>query len=100
MAREPRTVSKTNDVVAASDAFVSIIFVDTRGFTRWAEAIEVFNRLNEFIRGFLDLINANFPSDFVKPLGDGAMIVRSVQRDMASGDLRRLLTDVLERISR
>jgi len=57
-----------------------IIFVDVRGFTRFAEKNEIFANLEFFVSGFLGLLTAAFPATlhFFKPLGDGALIVRPV----------------------
>ena len=58
------------------DTEAVVIFTDIRGFTRWAENTEVFANLDTFVARFIALVHKWFPkAAFVKPLGDGAMIV-------------------------
>ncbi|MGE3820590.1 MAG: NUDIX domain-containing protein [Isosphaeraceae bacterium] len=59
-----------------------IVFTDVRGFTKWADSIEVFAHLNQFINEYLAILREEFPEPaFIKGLGDGAMIVEELSAD-------------------
>lgn len=72
------------------DVEALILFMDIRGFTRWSSDTEVFAHLDEFVGSFMDLVRELFRDDFVKCLGDGAMIVRRLD-----GDAPRTVGEVL-----
>jgi len=55
-----------------------IIFTDIRGFTKWSGDIEAFQHIDKFINDYFKIVNDNFSSEYIKKLGDGAMIVREV----------------------
>jgi class 3 adenylate cyclase/isopentenyldiphosphate isomerase len=78
-----------------------VMFVDIRGFTRFAEKNEIFANLQDFVSGFLDLLSESFPSgeNFFKPLGDGALIVRPAGAVSPTRQLASLLK-LIERVNR
>jgi len=55
-----------------------IIFTDIRGFTKWSGDIEAFQHIDKFINDYFKIVKGNFSSEYIKKLGDGAMIVREV----------------------
>ncbi|SEP63226.1 hypothetical protein SAMN05216188_10116 [Lentzea xinjiangensis] len=77
----------------AEDMTVLAIFVDVRGFTKWSEANEVFINLDSFVEGFFNVLRRRFrfPEFQLKPLGDGALLVRQIPDDLSSKDVTRLL---------
>lgn len=58
-----------------------IIFTDIRGFTKWSGDIEAFQHIDKFIKDYLGIIKSNFSDEVIKPLGDGAMIIKEVLLD-------------------
>jgi class 3 adenylate cyclase/isopentenyldiphosphate isomerase len=81
---------------------VVALFVDVRGFTKWSEANEVFANLDAFIKGFLEILSRRFPSSAysIKPLGDGAMIVREFDESPSLAQTQQLLRSLLTSIRR
>jgi class 3 adenylate cyclase/ADP-ribose pyrophosphatase YjhB (NUDIX family) len=79
-----------------------VIFTDVRGFTRWAEANEVFVNLDRFVSGFLQILRQRFPEPRyeLKPLGDGALLVSRLDEELRHRDVTRLLAEVLGTIDR
>jgi class 3 adenylate cyclase len=77
-------------------------FVDVRGFTRWAEANEVFINLQHFVQGFLGILQRRFPEPEyrVKPLGDGALLVAEIPEDLRPRDVTAALARLLATIHR
>ena len=63
------------------DVKALVIFVDIRGFTGWSDTPEVFSNLGMFVNGFNRIIRSRFEKDssLIKPLGDGAMIVKELR---------------------
>ena len=55
-----------------------IIFVDVRGFTTWAEKVEVFPFIDEFGQSFQNILKEEFPDFFQKNLGDGALLIKEL----------------------
>jgi class 3 adenylate cyclase len=85
------------------DTTALILFVDARGFTRWADSPEVFARLNQFASAFYATLGRAFPKEdgfFFKGLGDGAMMVLPIRSEMTAKAEAALITDVLRRIRR
>jgi len=81
------------------DATTLVVFSDIRGFTSWARDTEVFALLNEFVDSFLTLMRRRFPlPDFIKGLGDGAMIVREIEQTTSAKDYAKLLAETLATI--
>lgn len=85
---------------ASVDALV--IFVDARGFTSWAQRVDVFAFIDEFGQSLHDLLRDCFPppAHFMKGLGDGAMIVREISEVTDIRLLRKLLLDTLKAIDK
>jgi class 3 adenylate cyclase len=79
-----------------------IIFVDVRGFTAWSESINVFHELDRFVTHFYTLIAQSFPSDsgkpYIKPLGDGAMIVFPFEDNTQVTTFNAKLSEILKAI--
>lgn len=98
--KTPHTQASTTYSAPSSpnEAEALILFVDIRGFTKWSEANEVFAQLPNFVGPFLNLIRSQFSDPhFVKPLGDGAMIVKTFNKGSIA--ISKLLKDVLDRIA-
>jgi class 3 adenylate cyclase/isopentenyldiphosphate isomerase len=81
------------------DVNALVLFTDARGFTTWANNPEVFARLDQFSALFTRTLLKAFPKGqfFVKGLGDGAMIVRELDREVETVPL---LQDTLKRIQK
>src|SRR5882672_2706368 len=75
-----------------------IIFVDIRGFTRWSSHTEVSRHLGKFLRGFYVTLKEAFPKAFMKPLGDGAMIVELIHVPDSVEDTMALCQEILGKI--
>lgn len=71
-----------------------VIFVDIRGFTEWSEDTDVNSFLSALVTKFYSLLEKQFSADFVKMLGDGAMIIKDCQPSEAS----KLIKDIVQRI--
>ena len=74
-----------------------IIFTDIRGFTKWSGDTEAFLHIDKFINDYFQILNDNFSSEYIKKLGDGAMIVREVKpnhespyNDILKEDLQKI----------
>jgi class 3 adenylate cyclase/isopentenyldiphosphate isomerase len=85
----------------AEDLAVMAIFTDIRGFTKWSEANEVFINLDRFITGFRAILQRRFPqSEYdIKPLGDGALLIRRAPENPPIADVTRLLQGTLRTIT-
>ncbi len=79
------------------DTDALVLFTDIRGFTTWADTPEVFASLGQFISRFLEIIHKHFPKPtyFAKGLGDGAMVIRLLNRPMDSQAAVDLLAETL-----
>ncbi|MBB5130995.1 class 3 adenylate cyclase/ADP-ribose pyrophosphatase YjhB (NUDIX family) [Thermocatellispora tengchongensis] len=86
----------------AEDTSAVVIFVDVRGFTKWAEANEVFINLDSFISGFLAILRRRFVdgSYHLKPLGDGALLVQELPADQSQREVTALLARILATVGR
>ena len=84
------------------DITALVMFTDVRGFTKWAEANEVFANLDHFVTGFLQILRKRFPEPRyeLKPLGDGALIVSALPESLGQREVTSLLSDVLAMIGR
>ncbi|WP_156326126.1 NUDIX domain-containing protein [Nonomuraea sp. SBT364] len=84
----------------AEDISAVVIFVDVRGFTRWAEANEVFINLHDFVGGFLAILRKRFPEYHLKPLGDGALLVLELPESQTQREVTALLSRLLATVGR
>ncbi len=84
------------------DMTALVVFTDVRGFTKWAEANEVFANLDHFVTGFLQILRQRFPQPRyeLKPLGDGALVVSELPEQLKVREVTSLLSDVLTTIRR
>ncbi|MCX6089995.1 MAG: NUDIX domain-containing protein [Candidatus Atribacteria bacterium] len=86
------------------DTEVTAIFVDIRGFTKWAENIETFPHIEVFIKEFYSILK-NYFADinnnpaYFKPLGDGALIVHEMQSPPSISEADKVLTLILYKIN-
>ncbi|BAQ49586.1 adenylate/guanylate cyclase domain-containing protein [Methylobacterium aquaticum] len=55
-----------------------IVFVDIRGFSQWSREIESHESTLSLIQQFQYIIKKNFKWPYLKPLGDGAMLVKEI----------------------
>lgn len=91
--------NKTMNRTSTVDALV--IFVDARGFTSWAQKVEVFAFIDEFGKMLNRLLHDSFNQDnscYIKGLGDGAMIVKELPEISDASRLKKLLLDTLKTI--
>lgn len=97
--RHAPAVRRASDI--AQDLSAIVAFVDVRGFTRWAEANEVFINLDRFVKGFFEILDERFSGELYdrKPLGDGAMLLRAIPDDLDEQQVQQLLADVLGAIN-
>lgn len=77
---------------------VIVLFADIRGFTRWSEGIEAFQYIDGFIGKFYKILDEHFPDTYLKKLGDGAMIVKKIERDVTSDLVVGILAENLDKI--
>src|SRR5947209_3334713 len=84
------------------DTNALVLFTDARGFTSWANNPEVFSRLDRFADAFNRALRDVFPEReyYLKGLGDGAMIVRELDRDPGAVAPTNLLKETLRLIGR
>jgi class 3 adenylate cyclase len=75
------------------------IFVDVRGFTAWAENVDVFPFFDAFMNDWHTELRKTFKGSFIKNLGDGAMIVSEINKKTTSVFLRDLLLRYLKKIN-
>lgn len=75
-----------------------IIFVDIRGFSAWCEHVNVFQILEEFLGTCYGQLTTVFEKSYIKPLGDGAMIIQECDTPKSETDLAVLLDGVLGKI--
>ena len=80
------------------DTHAIVLFADIRGFTRWSEGIEAFQYIDKFISDFYKILDEHFPGTYLKKLGDGAMIVEQIERDVTSESLVAILEENLDKI--
>jgi class 3 adenylate cyclase/isopentenyldiphosphate isomerase len=80
-------------------ASIVVLFVDIRGFTDWAERVDVFLFLDRFGHDFHAMIEREFKDFTVKFLGDGAMIVKESALTATTGNLRSTLQRLLRKIA-
>lgn len=83
------------------DTDAIIIFMDIRGFTKWAEGIEAFQNITKFINKFYAIIEQHLDdgSTHLKKLGDGAMLVKLVEKDLSEDVVQNMLSDILKRVN-
>ncbi|MCL2065566.1 MAG: NUDIX domain-containing protein [Candidatus Cloacimonetes bacterium] len=67
-------MSETNMV----DVVALIIFVDVRGFSGWAERVEIFPIIGEFGKSYQNILQDEFSSFTKKNLGDGALLIKEL----------------------
>jgi len=72
-----------------------VIFVDARGFTSWAEKAEAFPLIGRFGIELQRLIADVFKDNYVKNLGDGAMIIEEITQETTEKFLKGLLSRTL-----
>ena len=61
---------------------VVVLFTDSRGFTRWSEGIEAFHYIDDFINTFYKILSAHFSDTCLKKLGDGAMMITVIEKEV------------------
>ncbi len=71
-----------------------IIFVDVRGFTSWAENVDVFPYLDIFSEKFYKILREVFEKHNIKTLGDGALIINELPE--LSGSDRKFLQNLIK----
>jgi ADP-ribose pyrophosphatase YjhB (NUDIX family) len=76
-----------------------VVFVDIRGFTTWSTANEVFEHSPDLIEAFYLILKRNFPKYWMKPLGDGAMLVRE-QTLTSKEAISRTLAEIIQGIQK
>ena len=82
-----------------NDTNALIVFVDMRGFTSWAEKVDNFNFIGEFIKEWNALLKNSFSDGYaIKYLGDGAMLLKKIGKDTNEAFLQTLLSDTLAKI--
>src|SRR6266540_4214771 len=96
------SIDASEDCRMTRDMTALVIFTDVRGFTKWAEANEVFANLDHFVTGFLRILRQRFPEPRyeLKPLGDGALLVSELSEQLKLREVTSLLSDVLMTIGR
>ena len=79
-----------------------IIFVDVRGFTSWAENVDVFPFLDEFSSKFYDILHTIFNNFTIKTLGDGAMLVTELtdNENKDNSFLQKKIKETLKQIAK
>ncbi len=79
-----------------------VIFVDARGFTSWAQKVEVFAFIDEFGKSLYNLLRECFSQEtyYIKGLGDGAMIIKEISEITDVVSLKKLLLDTLKSIDK
>jgi class 3 adenylate cyclase/isopentenyldiphosphate isomerase len=87
------------DVMGIIEA--EVIFVDVRGFTTWAEKVDVFPFLDEFSSKFYEILRSVFAISIIKTLGDGAMIVTELGENPSNDDkfLQNKIKETLKSIA-
>jgi len=84
-----------------NDIKALIVFVDIRGFTAWSENVGNAAILDEFVENWYRILHINFrESQFIKPLGDGAMIIQEMPGKTTSQLLKTILTDTLRKVKK
>lgn len=68
-----------------------VVFVDARGFTSWAEKTDIFAFIDVFGKDLQDLIADVWHGWTVKHLGDGAMLIRQISKDIAEAETTETL---------
>ncbi|GAB6163741.1 hypothetical protein JCM12298_29010 [Desulfothermus naphthae] len=78
-----------------------IIFVDVRGFTSWAEKVDVFPYLNIFTDKFYQILNEVFKDYTIKTLGDGALLIKKLpESESIDLNLQKLIKEIIKKIDR
>lgn len=72
--------------------------MDIRNFSLWSERINVFQLLEEFMRTCYDHVTRIFAGAYVKPLGDGAMIIQQCAIPQTKEEIAILLHDALDKM--
>ena len=84
-----------------NDLKALIVFVDIRGFTAWSANVDNAAILDQFVEGWYKILKINFTKKYkIKPLGDGAMIVKEIPEKTTSTLLKTLLSETLKKIYR
>jgi class 3 adenylate cyclase/ADP-ribose pyrophosphatase YjhB (NUDIX family) len=83
----------TNDINAL------IVFVDIRGFTEWSGKIDNSPFLDDFVNNWYGILKTHFKGSFVKPLGDGALIIQNIEERTTQKVLHKCLLEYLEKIN-
>lgn len=76
-----------------------VIFTDIRGFTRFAQHVEVAPHLGVFVKHYYFCLATAFPTALIKPLGDGAMLVETISLPTSEDDILALAGRVLQQIT-
>ena len=89
------------DIINQEMIEAQIIFVDVRGFTSWAENVDVFPFLDKFSTKFYNILNDIFKDHIIKTLGDGALIINRLPKieDDDHKFLQTLIKETLKRIN-
>lgn len=77
-----------------------IIFVDVRGFTTWAEKVEVFPFIDEFGQSFQNILKGEFSAFFQKNLGDGALLIKELSSKTTLDLLKTTIADTVKSINK
>lgn len=79
-----------------------IVFVDVRGFTSWAEQVDVFPYLNIFSAEFYKILKDVFNDYKIKTLGDGALLIKELLEleDSNSKFLQNLIKEIIKKVNR
>lgn len=77
---------------------VVVLFTDIRGFTRWSEGIEAFHYIDDFITTFYKILSAHFSDTCLKKLGDGAMMITIIEKEVTKDLEMHIDVDVSESI--
>ena len=84
----------------SNDINALILFVDMRGFTRWAGIVDNFSFIDEFINRWYELLRNTFCENeyYIKNLGDGAMVIKEIETETTETILKDILSDTLMKI--
>ncbi|NQV17026.1 MAG: hypothetical protein HQ534_00565 [Armatimonadetes bacterium] len=76
-----------------------LIFIDIRGFTKWAEDIDTFQFIDEFVDELYCLLSKEFVPTYMKTLGDGAMLVIEINQKISINYLIQCISSILNKIN-